>query len=123
MRGRQERLLSVFSSSFRRGMHRRQQPRERKYNHMNLVRSAITTQITTNSIGRFPLGRVIGLISLVLMQLALSPSSQASRGGPDNTATGVDALHNITTGAYNTADGYRALFANTTGNANVAAGS
>ena len=89
---------------------------------MRLFRST-TTPITRNSVECSPLGRALLLTSLVLLCLALSPTARAGRGGPDNTATGVDALHNVTSGAYNTADGYRALFSNTTGNANAAVGS
>jgi hypothetical protein len=62
-------------------------------------------------------------ILLVLVWLALPLMSQARGLSPDNTATGVGALANNTTGSYNTADGYRALGSNTTGNVNVAVGS
>ena len=55
--------------------------------------------------------------------MAFSPQAQASRGGPDNTATGVGALHSNTTGSDNTATGYQSLYSSTTGSENVADGS
>ena len=69
-------------------------------------------------------GRImINSVTLTLVCLALSPHVQAARGGPDNTATGVQALHNNTSGNDNTATGYQSLFNNTTGSDNTATGS
>jgi uncharacterized coiled-coil protein SlyX len=65
----------------------------------------------------------VALAALALVCFALSPQAQASRGGPDNTATGVGALHSNTTGSNNTATGYQSLYNNTTGSENVADGS
>jgi hypothetical protein len=62
-------------------------------------------------------------VLLALVCVAFSPQAQASRGGPDNTATGVGALHSNTTGSNNTATGYQSLYSNTTGSENVADGS
>ena len=57
--------------------------------------------------------------------LALSPKAQAlcQKGclGNDNTATGKDALINVT-GSQNTANGFQALFSNTIGDSNTASG-
>jgi hypothetical protein len=78
---------------------------------MKLLRLLTTVRIAINS------------VSLALVCVALSPQAEASRGGPDNTATGVGALHNNTTGSNNTATGYQALYNNTTGSENVADGS
>jgi hypothetical protein len=78
---------------------------------MKLFRLPATVRIAINS------------ASLALVCVVLSPQAQASRGGPDNTATGVGALHSNTTGSNNTATGYQALYNNTTGSENVADGS
>ncbi len=45
-----------------------------------------------------------------------------NKGGARNTALGLQALANITTGFNNTASGYRALYSNTTGRYNTASG-
>jgi hypothetical protein len=90
---------------------------------MTLESSITIAPIKTNSLRRSLLRRAFVVISLVIVFFALCGTAQAGRGGPDNTATGVDALHNNTTGSNNTADGYHALFSNTTGNVNVAVGS
>jgi len=90
---------------------------------MNLFASTIIISPARNPVDWWPVRRGFLLISLVLVWLLLSPIARASRGGADNTATGVGALHNNTTGSYNTATGYNALFNNTTGNVNVADGS
>ena len=78
---------------------------------MKLFRLPTTVRIAIKSV----------LLALVCM--AFSPQAQASRGGPDNTATGVGALHSNTTGSNNTATGYQSLYSNTTGSENVADGS
>jgi hypothetical protein len=78
---------------------------------MKLLRLPTTVRIAINS------------VSLALVCVALSPQAKASRGGPDNTATGVGALHSNTTGSNNTATGYQSLYSNTTGSENVADGS
>jgi hypothetical protein len=65
----------------------------------------------------------INSVFLALVCVVFSPQAQASRGGPDNTATGVGALHSNTTGSDNTATGYQALYSNTTGSGNTATGS
>jgi hypothetical protein len=49
--------------------------------------------------------------------------STSTTGQGWNTATGVNALHSLTTGWGNTANGYDALYYNTTGNGNIANGS
>ena len=59
---------------------------------------------------------------LTLPCFGLSPTAQAQRSGIGNTATGMGALQNNTTGNYNTATGYRALFSNTSGTSNVGEG-
>jgi trimeric autotransporter adhesin len=77
---------------------------------MKLFRLPTTIRIAINS------------VLLALVCVAFSSQAQAGRGGPDNTATGVGALHSNTTGSYNTATGYQALVNNETGIANVAMG-
>ena len=74
------------------------------------------------------------LLPLVLACFALLPSAQALTASPDvitdpdetfpnfNTAAGLEALLNVTTGISNTAYGARALRANTTGGSNLAIG-
>ena len=78
---------------------------------MKLFRLPTTVRIAVNS------------VLLALVCVAFSPQAHASRGGPDNTATGVGALHSNTTGSNNTATGYQSLYSNTTGSENVADGS
>jgi hypothetical protein len=68
------------------------------------------------------------LISLLLLCFALLPRAQAVITDPDetfpnfNTAAGLEALLNLTTGISNTAYGARALRANTTGGSNLGIG-
>jgi len=90
---------------------------------MKSIRSTILASIETSSMSRSLSRCAFVLTALVLVCLAFLPQAQASRGGPDNTATGVGALHNNTTGSNNTATGYQALYNNTTGSENVADGS
>jgi trimeric autotransporter adhesin len=78
---------------------------------MKLFRLPTTVRIAINS------------VLLALVCVAFSQQAQAGRGGPDNTATGVGALHSNTTGSNNTATGYQSLYSNTTGSENVADGS
>jgi hypothetical protein len=49
-------------------------------------------------------------------------AGNATTTGPENTATGYQALASNTTGQQNTASGYQALFSNTTGIQNTAVG-
>jgi hypothetical protein len=72
--------------------------------------------------------RIINLIVIVLGCFALSPRAQAVTPAPDggytghNTAEGLDALFNLTTGGFNTAIGEHALFGDTTDSSNTAVG-
>ena len=88
------------------------------------------TSLVTNSMSRSPLRYGLFLIPLVLAAFALSPTAQAQLAPPpdggypgNNTAEGIDALFNITTGTDNTAIGFDALYSNTTGDSNTAIGS
>jgi Chaperone of endosialidase len=92
---------------------------------MNLFR--LTDGNSTNQKSN---GRALFLVALVLVWLGLSPTSQAllpppppDGGYPNfNTAEGLGALFNLSTGNGNTALGFNALFSNTTGNGNTATG-
>src|SRR5438128_1637590 len=74
-------------------------------------------------------GSVVIALTLVLAWFAVSPTTRAqSSPAPDggypnyNTATGVSALYENTTGYYNVASGVSALFYNVVGHDNTAAG-
>jgi hypothetical protein len=90
----------------------------------------MTTQSSTNSIGRSSLRDGLLLISLVLVCFALYPTPKAFAVSPApdggyanfNTAEGQNALFGLTSGVWNTAVGAQSLFHNTTGNGNTAVG-
>jgi hypothetical protein len=71
---------------------------------------------------KIPIPSFLIALILALACFGLSPTAQAQRGAVGNTATGVGALQNNTTGNYNTATGYRALFSNTSGTSNAGEG-
>src|SRR5437870_7477702 len=81
-----------------------------------------------NSTGPATAGRGFVRIALVLTWFALSPIARAVDPPPDgdypngNTAEGVYALLNLTSGLYNTAVVAGTLEDNTTGNYNTATG-
>ena len=54
--------------------------------------------------------------------LALAFLTSTANAQIGNTATGENALINVTTGDYNTADGLQALYSNTTGSFNTGVG-
>jgi uncharacterized coiled-coil protein SlyX len=84
----------------------------------------------TNSIHRSPLPIGFILFAVLLALFALPPTAQALLPPPapdggyinGNTAEGLGALFDLTTGAGNTASGYFALSSNTTGDNNTATG-
>jgi hypothetical protein len=88
----------------------------------------MTTLTKTNSIHRSPLRRGLLLIPLAFVCFGLAPASQAVLPAPDggypggNTAEGLDALLNLSTGVDNTAIGRQALRSNTDGVDNTATG-
>src|SRR5437762_5296188 len=62
------------------------------------------------------------LSALTLAYCGLSPMARAQVEGVGNTAEGLGALENVTTGSNNTAIGFDALFKDTTGSSNTASG-
>src|SRR6059058_5038321 len=96
----------------------------------NPIKMKIQTALVTNSMSRSPSRYGLFLIPLMLAAFALSPTAQAQLAPPpdggypgNNTAEGIDALFNLTTGTDNTAIGFDALYSNTTGDSNTAIGS
>jgi hypothetical protein len=94
----------------------------------NLIQIINAIYSGENSRSRRPLRYRSVLIALAFALFAVSPKARAVDPPPgdwyagDNTASGEDALFNLTTGIHNTAEGYNTLFSNTTGFANTAVG-
>ena len=88
----------------------------------------MTTLHLRTSIGRPPLRLAFLLIAILFGCFALSQTARAVSPAPDggyplgNTAEGIGALQNLTTGVWNTANGYQTLFHDTTGGQNIATG-
>src|SRR5438270_127000 len=88
----------------------------------------MTTLHLRTSIGRPPLRLAFLLIAILFGCFALSQTARAVSPAPDggyplgNTAEGIGALQNLTTGVWNEAYGYEALHDNVTGRENTAVG-
>ncbi len=75
--------------------------------------------------GGVPYSGATGAVNLGAYDLTvngLTVGKGAGNNNSTNTASGVSALRNNTTGGSNTATGFNSLYSNTTGNSNVASG-
>jgi hypothetical protein len=84
-------------------------PQHRKLSYMKLSRFIARSLASLATFSGVPI-------------LALAFLTSAANAQIGNTATGVNALVNVTTGDYNTADGLQALYSNTTGSFNTGVG-
>jgi hypothetical protein len=95
---------------------------------LEIERKNMTTLSFRKSIGRSPWGSGWLAIPLALACFWVLQTTQAVTPAPDggypgaNTAEGMDALFDLTTGIANTAVGFHALHDNTSGGWNVAIG-